>query len=189
MVAVIESPPTHPVLQTGRRYHQEGYRREGWRAETPGPSHMPAGVAPAQPRSGEPQGQPGDADTELVQTLRTRVALLETQLLAREADATRDHSLPSSPEGIAVVGAGCRFPGDVSSLDELWTLLCEGKDAISNIPPARFDVEEYFDTDAATQGTMNVRVGGFLAQPLDHFDTAAFSMAPREARHLDPQQR
>lgn len=146
---------------------------------------MPDGGAA---RSGEPRGQPDD--TDLVQTLRTRVALLETQLLTRgEADATRHNSLSGSPEGIAVVGSGCRFPGDVSSLEEFWTLLCEGKDAISKIPPTRFDVEEYFDTDAATQGTMNVRVGGFLAQPLDHFDTAAFSMAPREARHLDPQQR
>ena len=126
-----------------------------------------------------------DAVVELVASLRARVAFLEGQV--QTGAAPPDHP-PGESDAIAVVGSGCRFPG-ASSPDEFWKLLCEGTDAISEIPPGRFDVDEYFDTDAATPGTMHVREGGFLSQPLDHFDTAAFSIAPREARHLDPQQR
>lgn len=129
----------------------------------------------------------GDAThVELVTRLRARVALLENQL---QTSATPHDRPVGESDAIAVVGIGCRFPGSASSPDEFWGLLCQGTDAISKIPPARFDVDEYFDADAATPGTMNVKDGGFLAQPLDHFDTSAFSIAPREARHLDPQQR
>lgn len=135
-------------------------------------------------RLNPPQGD--TADAELVSSLRARVALLENQL---QTSATPHDGPFGESDAIAVVGSGCRFPGSASSPDEFWGLLCAGTDAISKIPPARFDVDEYFDADAAAPGTMNVKDGGFLAQPLDHFDTVAFSIAPREARHFDPQQR
>ncbi|MBZ4016055.1 type I polyketide synthase [Streptomyces purpurogeneiscleroticus] len=91
-------------------------------------------------------------------------------------------------EAIALVGAGCRFPGDAEGMDGLWRLLRDGRDAIGEVPPSRWDLERYFDPDPATPGTMYTRWGGFLSD-IDRFDTEFFGIAPREARQMDPQQR
>ena len=46
-----------------------------------------------------------------------------------------------APEPIAIVGMGCRFPG-ADGPEAFWTLLKDGVDAITEMPPGRFDLEE-----------------------------------------------
>ena len=41
---------------------------------------------------------------------------------------------------IAVVGAACRFPG-AANLDEFWSLLKSGRDAVGPVPEDRWDVD------------------------------------------------
>lgn len=96
----------------------------------------------------------------------------------------------TKPRGIpvAIVGIGCRFPGGVTDTASFWQLLCEGRDAITEIPPDRIDVRQYFDPRAATPGRMASRWGGFLDR-VDEFDAEFFGVSPREAERLDPQQR
>lgn len=91
-------------------------------------------------------------------------------------------------EPIAVVGTACRFPGHTNSLEDFWQLLVEGRDAISEVPPDRWDIDEYFDPDPATPDRMNTRWGGFL-EAVDQFDADFFGISPREAIRIDPQQR
>ncbi len=91
-------------------------------------------------------------------------------------------------EPIAIVGIGCRFPGAVNSPDTFWQLLEEGVDAMSEIPPERWDIDEYYDPDAEAPGKMYVREGGFV-DDIDLFDPQFFRISPREAQTLDPQQR
>src|ERR1043165_3778018 len=91
-------------------------------------------------------------------------------------------------EPIAVVGMGCRFPGGGDDPDAYWRLLRDGVDAITEVPPERWDVEEYYDPAPETPGKMYARHGGFLKNP-DEFDAAFFRISPRQAASLDPQQR
>ncbi len=89
---------------------------------------------------------------------------------------------------IAIVGIGCRFPGGADSPGAFWRLLCDGVDAVTELPPDRFNLTELFDSDPASPGKIYTRWGGFLDH-VDGFDADFFGIAPREARRMDPQQR
>jgi acyl transferase domain-containing protein/acyl-CoA synthetase (AMP-forming)/AMP-acid ligase II/acyl carrier protein len=90
-------------------------------------------------------------------------------------------------EPIAIIGMACRFPG-ASNLGEFWLLLRDGVDAIREVPPARWNIDEYYDPNPATPGKMSTRWGGFL-EGIDEFDAGFFAISPREAVRMDPQQR
>ncbi|MBD2257782.1 type I polyketide synthase [Pseudanabaena sp. FACHB-2040] len=91
------------------------------------------------------------------------------------------------PEPIAIVGLGCRLPG-AENPRAFWQLLCEGHDAVREVPPDRWDVETFYDEDPAAPGKSYCRWGGFLDQ-VDQFDPEFFGIAPREVPYIDPQQR
>src|SRR5260221_7432525 len=90
-------------------------------------------------------------------------------------------------EPIAIIGMGCRFPG-ASDVQEFWQLMCNGVDAITEVPRDRFDVQDFYHPQPATPGKIMSRWGGFLDQ-IDHFDAAFFGITPREAARMDPQHR
>ena len=91
-------------------------------------------------------------------------------------------------EPVAVVGIGCRFPGDVTGPDSFWDLLVEGRNAISRIPADRWDADAFYDPDPLTPGRMTTKWGGFVPD-IAGFDAEFFGITPREAAAMDPQQR
>jgi acyl transferase domain-containing protein/acyl-CoA synthetase (AMP-forming)/AMP-acid ligase II/acyl carrier protein len=92
-------------------------------------------------------------------------------------------------EPVAVVGVGCRFPGDGGGGPEaFWQILRDGVDAITEVPADRWDAEAWYEPDPQAPGKMSTRWGGFLPR-VDAFDAAFFGIAPREAEEMDPQQR
>ncbi|WP_299411716.1 non-ribosomal peptide synthetase [Acaryochloris sp. IP29b_bin.148] len=91
-------------------------------------------------------------------------------------------------EPIAIIGMGCRFPGGVNDPDAYWQLLQSGQDPITEVPPERWDVEDYFNSDPSVSGKTYTRYGGFIDN-VDQFDPSFFGISPREATAMDPQQR
>ncbi|MDT7733432.1 MAG: hypothetical protein QOE12_606, partial [Mycobacterium sp.] len=92
-----------------------------------------------------------------------------------------------SPPSFAIVGYAARFPG-AANADEFWDVLREGRDAISDVPADRWDVDEFFDPDPDAPGKVATRRAGFV-DDVSGFDAPFFGMSTREARMLDPQHR
>jgi acyl transferase domain-containing protein len=109
-------------------------------------------------------------------------------LLAAELNARLERHEQRRADPIAVVGIGCRFPGGANTPDSFWRLLIDGRDAIGEVPPDRWDINALYNPDPAATGKMNTRWGGFL-DGVDRFDPEFFGISPREAASMDPQQR
>ncbi len=109
-----------------------------------------------------------------IETLQARVRELEG---ATGGDTT----------GFAVVGYAVRFPG-AADADEFWNVLQQGRDAVSEVPDDRWDVEEFFDADPEAAGKIVTRRAGFI-DDVSGFDASFFGVSAREATFMDPQHR
>jgi len=109
-------------------------------------------------------------------------------LLAHELHSELEALQQARAEPVAVIGMGCRFPGGADSPDRFWRLLCEGFDAIREVPADRWDADAFYDPDPDAPGKINTRFGAFL-EGVDLFDAGFFGISPREARRMEPQQR
>ena len=104
---------------------------------------------------------------------------------SRAAGSAAPQEEPAAPgDAVALIGIGCRFPGDADDPGAYFRLLCEGRDAIAEVPPERWDADQ---VDRASGGKIPRR-GGFLRR-VDGFDPLFFGISPREALQMDPQQR
>ena len=93
-----------------------------------------------------------------------------------------------SNEPIAIIGMDCRYP-QAPSIDALWQLLLEGRDAIAPYPSGRFrELDAAYEQTAAGSRMLATHLGGFLPA-IDRFDASFFGISPREAAFIDPQQR
>ncbi|MBB3811111.1 SDR family NAD(P)-dependent oxidoreductase [Pseudochelatococcus contaminans] len=101
-------------------------------------------------------------------------------LVADEAPAERD---------IAIVGLHGRYPG-ADNPETLWRNLLAGSDSIIEIPDGRWPLEGFYApaADARESGLSYAKWGGFL-EGIERFDPEFFSITPREAAYLDPQER
>lgn len=112
--------------------------------------------------------------------------LIDSLLNQRSADSLREshghadrntQGRVSINEPVAVIGVGCRFPGDIDGPERLWDFLTEKKCAITAYPDRGF-------TNAGTFAES----GGFL-KDVAGFDNRFFDIPPDEALRMDPQQR
>lgn len=122
--------------------------------------------------------KPAERD-DLMRKALTRIRELQSEL-ARAKAARR--------EPIAIIGMGCRFPGEANTPEAFWDLLAGGIDAVTEVPASRWNLDDYYDPDPDAAGRMYTRRGGFLSG-IDQFDAAFFGISPAEAVSMDPQQR
>ena len=123
--------------------------------------------------------------------LRKRIEGLSPKrltLLALELEAKVRDLESARTEPIAIVGLACRVPGDCDTPSRYWNLLNEGRDAVTEVPPDRFKIDDYFDADSDVPGCISSRWGGFTKN-IDRFDAPFFGISRREAVSMDPQQR
>ncbi|WP_446049044.1 SDR family NAD(P)-dependent oxidoreductase, partial [Streptomyces albidoflavus] len=114
-----------------------------------------------------------------------RASLKETERLRRQ---NRDLAAAAS-EPVAVVAMSCRYPGGVTSPEDLWHLVASGTDAVGGFPTDRgWDLDALRDAGVDARGHSVSQRGGFLDGVAD-FDAAFFGVSPREAVSMDPQQR
>ncbi|OTA58590.1 ketoacyl-synt-domain-containing protein [Hypoxylon sp. EC38] len=100
-----------------------------------------------------------------------------------------DKPASDAMEPIAVVGIGCRFPGNATSPSDLWHMLYHGESAWSEIPTTRLNISSYFHPSGNRQGSIPFRAAHFLEEDVRAFDSSFFSIPADEAKAIDPQQR
>ncbi|MEU8250469.1 type I polyketide synthase [Nonomuraea sp. NPDC048916] len=105
---------------------------------------------------------------------------------AAQGPSTAEPAADVTADPVAIVGLSCRFPGDVTTPEELWRLLAEGRDGASPFPVDRsWDLDHWFGLLASA----GVEPMGGFAPGVTEFDAAFFGIGPNEAIMMDPQQR
>ncbi|WP_234815398.1 sulfolipid-1 biosynthesis phthioceranic/hydroxyphthioceranic acid synthase [Mycolicibacterium duvalii] len=82
----------------------------------------------------------------------------------------------------------CRLPGGVDCPERLWEALLRGEDLVTEVPPDRWDADEYYDPQPGVPGRSVTKWGGFL-DDVAGFDSEFFGINEREAIAIDPQHR
>lgn len=89
---------------------------------------------------------------------------------------------------IAVIGTGCRFPGDSTTPSKLWSLLIEPRDLLETLAD-RFNTQGWHHSSGKHHGHSNVEHSYLLAGQGCHrrFDAQFFGINAMEANTMDPQ--
>ncbi|RQH10614.1 MgcI [Okeania hirsuta] len=122
-------------------------------------------------------------------TKKEQLSLSKQMFLAlKQAETKLEMMERSRSEAIAIIGIGCRFPGNANTPESFWELLSNGKDSVREIPLERWDIDSYYDPNPDTPGKMYIRHAALVEQ-VDRFDPQFFGISGKEAHSLDPQQR
>jgi malonyl CoA-acyl carrier protein transacylase len=140
----------------------------------------------ARPVATEETPEPAPVEVTPVATAPVEVTPVATAPVEVAPVATAPVEGPADSD-FAVIGMAARYPG-ADDYRELWRNLAEGRDAVTELPRDRWDVERFFQPGPPTPGKTYSRWGAYLTGT-DLFDPLFFGMSPAEADFMDPQQR
>ena len=63
-------------------------------------------------------------------------------------------SKESEVEPIAIIGFSLKYPQEAISAESFWQMLCEGRDATSDFPPDRLNIDAFYDPDTSRHNTV-----------------------------------
>ncbi|WP_072844482.1 polyketide synthase Pks13 [Rhodococcus tukisamuensis] len=123
------------------------------------------------------------------------IASLATLIVEGEpevADVAEDASYyaikdTSQSHDIAIVGMSTRFPGTGQTPDEMWQLLIEGRDAVTELPEGRWN--EFAADPMVADAIAKANTKGGYLDDVKGFDAEFFALSPLEVKNVDPQQR
>ncbi|ORY63304.1 uncharacterized protein BCR38DRAFT_475285 [Pseudomassariella vexata] len=97
--------------------------------------------------------------------------------------------ISESLEPIAIIGMGCRWPGDSESPSELWDYLEAKRNSYSKFPESRINGDAFYHPDGNRPGSFKTEGGCFIKSDVRQFDASFFGIHPKEVLTLDPAQR
>ncbi|PYI07708.1 polyketide synthase [Aspergillus sclerotiicarbonarius CBS 121057] len=96
---------------------------------------------------------------------------------------------PTPPEPIAVIGMGCRFSGEASSVEGFWAMLRSGRKQHGRVPASRYEASAWEHPSHERKAAINHDSGFFIEEDPGLFDAPFFSITSKEAAGMDPVQR
>lgn len=120
------------------------------------------------------------------------ISALARFLTTSDADSAPEAVTQSTQRGmdepIAVIGVGCRLPGDIAGPEAYWEFLLDNRSAVSQVPADRWPQFDDGTPEGAAALARTTRWGSFLGD-VKGFDSEYFDISPSEADKMDPQQR
>jgi acyl transferase domain-containing protein/enoyl-CoA hydratase/carnithine racemase/acyl carrier protein len=113
--------------------------------------------------------------------------LQHTVQASRQQASDVEGKRATATSAIAIIGMAGQFP-KAEDIRQFWRNLEQGRECISEIPPTRWSLEEFYDPDRNAPGKTVCKYMGLL-DDVDVFDPLFFNISPSEAEYMDPQQR
>jgi polyketide synthase PksN len=115
-----------------------------------------------------------------ISTEKTSVSGSDLSSKEKELNPYASSKKSNQSRDIAIIGMAGRYP-KAKSMSEFWDNLVQGKDCIETIPDVRFEQR--------LRNKFSEKYRGGFIDDVDKFDSLFFNISPREAEHLDPQER
>ncbi|MBV9491617.1 MAG: SDR family NAD(P)-dependent oxidoreductase, partial [Verrucomicrobia bacterium] len=131
--------------------------------------------------------QNGEVTSGLTTSMKPATPVVLETAKIPQAQVVEHRSPSEGLDAIAVIGVSGQFP-EAANLDQFWTNLREGRDAVREVPPNRWSIDEFYNENRLAPVKSYSKWGGFLPDPAS-FDPLFFNISPREAEFMDPQQR
>ncbi|TYQ17733.1 UNVERIFIED_CONTAM: phosphopantetheine binding protein [Acetivibrio alkalicellulosi] len=107
--------------------------------------------------------------------------------LKQEMEIRHADKVQMEDNDIAIIGMSGKFP-QAENAEEFWLNLVNGIDSVTEVPPERWDINQYYDKDKRNLEKTYCRNGAYL-QDVDKFDAMFFNISGSEAELMDPQHR